>query len=141
MSCGLNICGLSAQHLFRWRRLTYWRRRWRAKRGRTSMDRVVEAVRRNPFSMIVLEDVDQADGLVRGRIKRAMEQGRLVDSYSREVSLGSVIFILTSSWVPKELKRTHDSLIQCEEKILQSVGHGWRLQLSAQRTPGTRCFD
>ncbi|CAL9042415.1 unnamed protein product, partial [Musa banksii] len=110
-------------------------------RGRTSKDRVVEAVPRNPFSVIVLEDVDQADGLVRGRIKRAMEQGRLVDSYGREVSLGSVFFILTSSWLPKEFKRTHDSLIQCEEKILQSAGHGWRLQLSAQRTPGTRCFD
>ncbi|XP_064940609.1 protein SMAX1-like [Musa acuminata AAA Group] len=110
-------------------------------RGRTSMDRVVEAVRRNPFSMIVLEDADQADGLVRGRIKRAMEQGRLVDSYGWEVGLGSVFFILTSSWLPKELKRTHDSLIQCEEKILQSAGHRWRLQLSAQRTPGTRCFD
>ncbi|CAL9203488.1 unnamed protein product [Musa hybrid cultivar] len=110
-------------------------------RGRTPMDRVSEAVRRNPFSVVVLEDIDQADGVVQGGIKRAMERGRLLDSYGREVSLGSVIFVLTSSWLPEELKSRHESLILLEEKILHSVGHGWQLELSAEKNPGKRCAD
>ncbi|CAL9079267.1 unnamed protein product [Musa textilis] len=110
-------------------------------RGRTPMDRVSEAVRRNPFSVVVLEDIDQADGIVQGGIKRAMERGRLLDSYGREVSLGSVIFVLTSSWLPEELKSRHESLILLEQKILYSVGHGWQLELSAEKNPGKRCAD
>ncbi|RWW11999.1 hypothetical protein GW17_00024352 [Ensete ventricosum] len=110
-------------------------------RGMTPMDRVSEAVRRNPFSVVVLEDIDQADGVVQGSIKRAMERGRLLDSCGREVSLGSVIFVLTSSWLPEELKSRHESLILLEEKILHSVGHGWQLELSAEKNPGKRCAD
>ncbi|XP_073003916.1 protein SMAX1-like [Typha latifolia] len=103
--------------------------------GKTSLDRVVEAVRRNPFSLVVLEDIDRADALVRGKIKRAMERGRLPDSHGREVSLGSVIFILTASWLPEELNRSHESLIQSEEKILDSANSSWQLELSAGERP------
>ncbi|WOL13490.1 protein SMAX1-like [Canna indica] len=110
-------------------------------RGRTSMDRVVDAVRRNPFSVVVLEEVDQADGLVIGSIKRAMEQGRLVDSYGREVSLGSVIFIITSTWLPEEIKRTHEQQIEFEERILDSASRRWQLELSAEKNPGKRRVD
>ncbi|XP_076927389.1 protein SUPPRESSOR OF MAX2 1-like [Bidens hawaiensis] len=67
-------------------------------RGKTMLDRVVDAVRRNPFSVIVLLDIDEADMLVRGRIKEAMERGRLTDSHGREVSLGNIIFVLTGNW-------------------------------------------
>ncbi|KAL7093184.1 hypothetical protein ACP275_11G027200 [Erythranthe tilingii] len=67
-------------------------------RGKTGIDRITEAVRRNPFSVIVLEDVDEADVLVRGNIKRAIERGRLEDSHGREVNLGIAIFILAGDW-------------------------------------------
>lgn len=67
-------------------------------RGKTALDRVAEAVRRNPFSVIVLEDIDEADLLLRGSIRRAMDRGRLTDSHGREISLGNVIFILTGNW-------------------------------------------
>ncbi|KAL8037249.1 hypothetical protein ABFX02_11G027700 [Erythranthe guttata] len=67
-------------------------------RGKTGIDRITEAVRRNPFSVIVLEDVDEADVVVRGNIKRAIEKGRLEDSHGREVNLGNAIFILSGDW-------------------------------------------
>lgn len=41
-------------------------------RGKTAVDRIAEAVRRNHFSVIMLEDIDEADMLVHGSIKRAM---------------------------------------------------------------------
>lgn len=98
-------------------------------RGRTALDRVAEAVKQNPFSVILLEDVDQADAVVRGTIKRAMERGRLPDSYGREVSLGSAIFVLAASWLPDELKCSMDS-VHAEEKILLSASSSWQLEIS-----------
>ncbi|KAE8713989.1 BNR/Asp-box repeat family protein isoform 1 [Hibiscus syriacus] len=69
-------------------------------RGKTVVDKIAEAVRRNPFSVVMLEDFEEADMLVRGSIKRAMERGRLTDSHGREISLGNVIFILAANWMP-----------------------------------------
>jgi ATP-dependent Clp protease ATP-binding subunit ClpA len=68
--------------------------------GKTALDRVTEAVRQNPFSVIVLEGIDQLDTVVRGKIKRAMETGRLPDSRGREVSLGmSSLFLLPTGYL------------------------------------------
>lgn len=99
-------------------------------RGRRSVNRIVDAIRQNPFSMIVLEDVDRADVVVRGTIKRAIEQGRFANSYGREVSLGNVIFVLTADWLPDDLKCAQSSLVQHEEKILEAAISGWQLELS-----------
>ncbi|KAG1326950.1 Protein SUPPRESSOR OF MAX2 1 [Cocos nucifera] len=110
-------------------------------RGRTSLDRVVEAIRRNPFSVVVLEDIDRADGLVHGSIKRAMERGRLPDSYGREVGLGNVIFILTADWLPEELRASTDSLLQNEKKKLDPANGGCQLELSIGDSPRKRRPD
>ncbi|PWA63688.1 clp, P-loop containing nucleoside triphosphate hydrolase [Artemisia annua] len=67
-------------------------------RGKTVLDRIVEVVRRNQDSVIVLSDIDEADMLVRGSIKRAMERGRLMDSHGRDISLGNIVFVLTGNW-------------------------------------------
>lgn len=101
-------------------------------RGKTPMDRIASAIRQNPFSVIVLEDIDQADTVVRGTIKRAIDRGRFPDSNGREVSLGSTIFVLTTNWLPDELKNTmEDSVLRVEEKILNSADCGWQLELSS----------
>ncbi|GFY80665.1 double Clp-N motif-containing P-loop nucleoside triphosphate hydrolases superfamily protein [Actinidia rufa] len=56
-------------------------------RGKTALDRITEAVRRNPFSVILLEDIDEADLLVRGSIKRAMERSYQVLDETRLASV------------------------------------------------------
>ncbi|KAM7267786.1 hypothetical protein ACFE04_009952 [Oxalis oulophora] len=93
-------------------------------RGKTALDRIVEAVRRNPFSVIVLSDIDEADKLILGSVKRAMERGRLTDSHGREISLGNIIFIL--------MENSRGRLL--DEKKLTSLASGaWQLKLSACR--------
>ncbi|KAA8535475.1 hypothetical protein F0562_030478 [Nyssa sinensis] len=99
-------------------------------RGKTVLDRIAEAVRRNPFSVIMLEDIDEADMLVRGSIKRAMERGRLVDSHGREISLGNVIFILTGNWSPDNLKNSPNQHFLDETKLASIASGGWQLRLS-----------
>lgn len=99
-------------------------------RGKTALDRIAEAVRRNPFSVIMLEDIDEADLLVRGGIKQAMERGRICDSYGREISLGNVIFILTAKWVPENLRNLDGQNVLDEDKLTSIASDGWQLRLS-----------
>nr|POE46094.1 protein suppressor of max2 1 [Quercus suber] len=99
-------------------------------RGKTALDRIAEAVRRNPFSVIMLEDIDEADTLIQGSIKRAMERGRLADSHGREISLGNVIFILTANWLPDNLKYLSNGISLDEDKLASLARGGWHLRLS-----------
>jgi hypothetical protein len=108
-------------------------------RGKTALDRIAEAVKRNPFSVIMLEDIDEADVLVRGSIKRAMERGRIADSHGREISLGSVIFVLTANWLPDNLKYLSNGVSLDEEKLGSLAKGGWQLRLSlCERTAKRR---
>lgn len=107
--------------------------------GKTFIDRVTDAIRRNPFSVIMIEDFDRADSLFQLNIKRAMERGRLTDSHGREIGLGSAIIILASNWLPpEEFNGSQDSLIQCEEKILNSSTSNWQLEFSIVDNPAKR---
>ncbi|XP_068652975.1 protein SUPPRESSOR OF MAX2 1-like [Aristolochia californica] len=99
-------------------------------RGRTVLDRIAEAVRRNPLSVVVLEDIDQADMLVQSSIRWAIERGRLPDSYGREVGLGSVIFILTAGWLPENIKKSLNSVGARNEKLATMAPSSFQLQLS-----------
>ncbi|XP_020083457.1 protein SMAX1-like, partial [Ananas comosus] len=94
-------------------------------RGKMPIDRVADALRRNPFCVVVLEDVDHADAAAKGVIKRAIETGRLADSHSREVGLGSAVFVLMSNCSSGDLKGSG-----VEEKILESAHSSWHLELS-----------
>ncbi|XP_074267141.1 protein SUPPRESSOR OF MAX2 1-like [Silene latifolia] len=105
-------------------------------RGKTVIDRIAEVVRRNPFSVIMLQDFDEADLLVRGSIKCAMERGRLADSHGQEISLGNVIFIITSMWMPNQDKV---GFTLNEEKLTFLASGGWQLRiLVGGKTTGKR---
>ncbi|PWA74625.1 Double Clp-N motif-containing protein [Artemisia annua] len=98
-------------------------------RGKTVLDRIVEAVRRNPSSVIVLSDIDEADMLVRGSIKRAMERGRITDSHGREISLGNVVFVLTGNW-----STVNSDEHRVDEQRLHSLASSdWQLMLTASK--------
>lgn len=88
-------------------------------RGRQLVDHVVNTIKHNQFAVIVVEDIDKADVLVQGMVKHAIKHGRLIDSYGRESSLGNVIVILTAELPPEDLEYSHESIIHCEQKILQ----------------------
>ncbi|XP_028791039.1 protein SUPPRESSOR OF MAX2 1 [Neltuma alba] len=99
-------------------------------RGKTALDRIAEAIRRNPFSVIILEDIHEADLLIRGSIKRAMEQGRFCDSHGREISVGNIMFILTAN-------ETSTS----EQNVANLNGRSWQLRLSIAKRTTKRRLD
>ncbi|KAF9615440.1 hypothetical protein IFM89_023546 [Coptis chinensis] len=110
-------------------------------RGKTIVDQIAEAVQRNPSSVVVLEDIDQADMLVRGSIKRAIERGRLPDSRGREVSLKNVIFILTANGLPENLEDVSNEVSLREDKLAKLARRGWQLHLSVGEKTRKRCAD
>ncbi|KAJ0673775.1 putative Clp, repeat (R) domain, P-loop containing nucleoside triphosphate hydrolase [Helianthus annuus] len=95
-------------------------------RGKTVMDRIVEVVRTKPSSVIVLSDIDEADSLVRSKIKRAMESQRIMDSHGREVSLGNVVFILTANWSTANV----DEYELDEHRLHSLATRDWQLRVS-----------
>ncbi|XP_054805313.1 protein SUPPRESSOR OF MAX2 1-like [Prosopis cineraria] len=99
-------------------------------RGKTALDRIAEAIRRNPFSVIILEDIHEADLLIRGSIKRAMEQGRFCDSHGREISLGNIMFILIAN----------DTSIN-EQNLANLTRRSWQLRLSITKRTTKRRPD
>ncbi|XP_075492199.1 protein SUPPRESSOR OF MAX2 1A-like [Primulina tabacum] len=98
-------------------------------RGRTAMDRITEAIRRNPVSVILLEDIDEADMLVRGSIRRAIERGRLIDSHGREVGLGNAIFVLTGDWSTPDPELLRNGHFVDEKKLASTASGNWQLGL------------
>ncbi|KAL5066099.1 hypothetical protein RYX36_027836 [Vicia faba] len=107
-------------------------------RGKTVLDRIVETIRRNPHSVIMLEDIDEANTLLRGNIKRAMEQGRFPDSHGREISLGNVMFILTSNWLPEDLDHLSNGTPLDEDKLANLASGSWQLRLSVTKKVSKR---
>ncbi|KAL0404478.1 UNVERIFIED_CONTAM: protein SUPPRESSOR OF MAX2 1 [Sesamum radiatum] len=107
-------------------------------RGKTALDRIAEAVRRNPFSVIMLEDIDEADMLVRGNIKRAIERGRFTDSHGREVGLGNAIFIVTGDWSITNPEALRDGHFVDEKKLASIAGGSWQLGLIVREKSAKR---
>ncbi|XP_027329172.1 protein SUPPRESSOR OF MAX2 1 isoform X2 [Abrus precatorius] len=107
-------------------------------RGKTALDRIAEAIRRNPLSVIVLEDIEEANSLLRGSIKRAMEQGRFPDSHGREISLGNVMFILTANWLPEDLRYLSNGSPLDEEKLADLASGGWQLRIAVAKRASKR---
>ncbi|XP_051140622.1 protein SUPPRESSOR OF MAX2 1-like [Andrographis paniculata] len=92
-------------------------------RGKTVIDQISEVVQRNPFSVIVLDDVDEANVFVRGSVVRAIETGRLVDFYGRSVTLGNVVFILLGNWSRSGFEARYID----EEKLAALASRNWQL--------------
>ncbi|KAL2232762.1 UNVERIFIED_CONTAM: Protein SUPPRESSOR OF MAX2 1 [Sesamum indicum] len=107
-------------------------------RGKTALDRIAEAVRRNPFSVIMLEDIDEADMLVRGNIKRAIERGRFTDSHGREVGLGNAIFVVTGDWSTTNPEALRDGHFVDENKLASIAGGSWQLGLIVREKSAKR---
>ncbi|KAL3692627.1 hypothetical protein R1sor_006278 [Riccia sorocarpa] len=104
------------------------------QRGKTVLDRLADAVRQKPFSVVLLEDVDQADSVVRGSLQRTMERGRLPSSNGREVSFANVIVIMTCNvggrlLYPKRHFNEKDDLAFEEEQLSGLPSYGMKVKV------------
>ncbi|MFO0981133.1 MAG: ATP-dependent Clp protease ATP-binding subunit [Planctomycetota bacterium] len=58
---------------------------------------LTEKVRRRPYSVVLLDEVEKAHGDIFNMLLQIMEEGRLTDSFGRHVDFKNVILIMTSN--------------------------------------------
>lgn len=65
--------------------------------GHDEGGQLTEAVRRNPYSVILLDEVEKAHSDVFNVLLQILDEGRLTDSKGRSVDFKNTIIIMTSN--------------------------------------------
>jgi ATP-dependent Clp protease ATP-binding subunit ClpC len=58
---------------------------------------LTERIRRRPYSVVLLDEIEKAHPDVFNMLLQIMEEGRLTDSFGRHVDFRNVVFIMTSN--------------------------------------------
>lgn len=88
---------------------------------------LTEAVRRNPYSVILLDEIEKAHPDVFNILLQVMEEGRLTDSQGRVVNFKNTIIIMTSNAGSAEKKEsfgfvsTKEDDVICYEKMKEKL--------------------
>ncbi|MCA9307893.1 ATP-dependent Clp protease ATP-binding subunit, partial [candidate division WWE3 bacterium] len=80
---------------------------------------LTDIVRRKPFSIILLDEVEKAHPDVFNTLLQIMEDGRLTDSKGRKVDFKNTIIIMTSNIGSEELRRATIGFNSANKKINQ----------------------
>src|SRR5690625_3755917 len=65
--------------------------------GHEEAGQLTEQVRRNPYSIILLDEIEKAHPDVQNTFLQIMEDGQLTDSHGRTVSFKEAVIIMTSN--------------------------------------------
>lgn len=65
---------------------------------------LTEKVRRRPYSIILLDEIEKAHGDVFNLLLQVMDEGRLTDSYGRTIDFKNTVIIMTSNIGTRQLK-------------------------------------
>ena len=95
------------------------------QRGKTVVDFLAGEIRRRPWTVVLLENVDHADLLVQESLLQAIRTGRLCDSHGREVNVGTTVFVATADYVDRESEFEFPY-----EKILAARLRGLKIQIN-----------
>ncbi|MBD1380385.1 ATP-dependent Clp protease ATP-binding subunit [Metabacillus arenae] len=95
--------------------------------GHDEAGQLTEKVRRNPYSIILLDEIEKAHPDVQHMFLQILEDGRLTDSQGRTVSFKDTVIIMTSNAgaTEKQTKvgfQTSDSGAVKESRLLDSLG-------------------
>lgn len=96
--------------------------------GHEEAGQLTEKVRRNPYSIILLDEIEKAHPDVQHMFLQILEDGRLTDSRGRTVSFKDTVIIMTSnagSGGPKKITVGFEQSVQDiahESTILESLG-------------------
>ena len=76
---------------------------------------LTEKVRRRPYSVVLLDEIEKAHPDVFNLLLQVLDEGRLTDSYGRKVSFKNTILIMTSNIGANLLKKTGSIGFQTQE--------------------------
>lgn len=78
--------------------------------GYDSNGQLSEAVRRHPYSVVLLDEIEKAHPDIFNILLQVMEDGRLTDSHGRTVSFANCILIMTSNAGSREADERGDGI-------------------------------
>ncbi|WP_313892501.1 AAA family ATPase [Psychrobacillus sp.] len=82
---------------------------------------LTEAVRRNPYSVVLLDEIEKAHPDVANILLQIMDDGRITDSQGRMVSFANTIVILTSNIGSQYLADTTEAVGEVEEALVMTA--------------------
>ena len=85
------------------------------RQGYEEGGQLTEAVRRKPYSVILLDEIEKAHTEVFNILLQVLDEGRLTDSQGRTVDFKNTVIIMTSNLAGK-------SILEYSQKISKSEG-------------------
>ncbi len=104
---------------------------------------LTEAVRRRPYSVVLLDEIEKAHAEVFDVLLQVLDDGRLTDGQGRTVDFRNVILIMTSNIRSAEAMREHfrpeflnriDEIVVFKSLTREQIGEIVELQLAQLRT-------
>ncbi|XP_074568056.1 protein DWARF 53-LIKE-like isoform X2 [Curcuma longa] len=100
-------------------------------RGKLHADFIAEELGKRRYSVVFLENVNEADFIIQNSLSQAIHTGKFPDSHGREFSINNAIFILTwNRTIAKDLSRRKDCSSFCEETIL--TAQCWQMKIYSE---------
>ena len=78
---------------------------------------LTEAVRRKPYSVILLDEIEKAHSEVFNILLQVLDEGRLTDSQGRTVDFKNTVIIMTSNLAGKSILEYSQKISKSEEKL------------------------
>ncbi|HWO74900.1 MAG TPA: AAA family ATPase [Bacillus sp. (in: firmicutes)] len=94
--------------------------------GHEEAGQLTEKIRRNPYSIILLDEIEKAHPDVQHLFLQILEDGRLTDSHGTTVSFKDTVIIMTSNAGVSEVKKPavgfNQTNVEEETSILEKLG-------------------
>ena len=84
---------------------------------------LTEKVRRHPYSVVLLDEIEKAHPDVFNLLLQVMDEGRLTDSLGRQIDFKNTIIIMTSNIGSRQLKDFGSGIGFTSGKVDQEYGH------------------
>ncbi|MCO4781736.1 MAG: AAA family ATPase [Candidatus Cloacimonetes bacterium] len=94
--------------------------------GHDDGGQLTEAVRRNPYGVILLDEVEKAHPEVFNLLLQVLDDGRLTDSKGRVVNFKNCVIIMTSNLGHQAFEEFPEDYQQQKSFIMNSVSHFFR---------------
>ena len=87
---------------------------------------LTEAVRRRPYSVVLLDEIEKAHPEVFNTLLQVLDDGRLTDTKGRTVDMRNVVLIMTSNVGSRHLLNAGDDRQGAEQKVLAELHASFR---------------
>ena len=89
---------------------------------------LTEKIRRQPYSVILLDEVEKAHKDVFNLLLQVLDEGRLTDSHGRTVNFKNTIIVMTSNLGAEEIKNNYKNYDKMYNAVMKIVGKYFRVE-------------